>query len=498
MSRRWGPVLALLAIILLGSLLRIYDLGTESLWLDEATSVVWSQTSLVSVVQSSGTLHNQPPLYFALLHFWMLLFGTSETAVRSLSAIFGIISIFLIYQVGYRLFSRRVGLISSFLSAISYFYIYYSQEARAYSLLLLLTLLSFFLFISILKSDIVRRWYFPVYFLCNLCLAYTHPYALFVIASQVFYFLLFWNKYRRLRVAFLGVQIATVAFFSPWIPTFLGRVSAISKGFWISEPSSASLADTIATYIGSGWGRLLLILVFSSLCLIGLFSIKRLNGKWALTRPIRSLKGLSWNISLEPAEEILLLLVWFTFPIVIPFLISQVSTPIYFTKYTIGASPALYLLVARGMGVLNKKALYVVVLLVAALSLPGLRDYYGHEVKEQWREVAAFVEHNSGADDVIVICASYCQIPFDYYCKGDLERFGIDPDVTDSEKIAGVIDKAVAGKQRMWLVLSHQGEASVKDYLIETYGKSSLLLENRFVEISVCLFELHVGGTARP
>ncbi|MBU2009335.1 MAG: glycosyltransferase family 39 protein [Chloroflexi bacterium] len=498
MSRESRPVLALLAIILLGNLLRIFDLGSESLWLDEATSVVWSQASLVSVAESSGTLHNQPPLYFALLHFWMLLFGTGEIAARSLSAIFGIISVFLIYQVGCRLFNRRVGLISSFLSAISYYYIYYSQEARAYSLLLLLTLLSFFFFITILKAENTRKWHFPCYFLCNLFLAYTHVYALFVIASQVFYFLLFWGKYRRLRSRFLGVQIATAAFFSPWIPTFLGRVSAISKGFWISEPSSASLADTIATYIGSGWGRLLLVLVFSCLCLMGLFAIERLSGKWALSRPIQSLKGLSWNISLGPAEEILLLLVWFAFPIVIPFFISQVSTPIYFTKYTIGASPALYLLAARGMSAFNKKAVYALLMLVAALSLPGLRDYYAHDVKEQWREVAAFIENDSQADDVIVICASYCQIPFDYYYRGDLERFGIDPDVTDNEKIAGLVDKAVAGKRRMWLVLSHQGEASVKDYLIETYGRSSLLLENRFVEISVCLFDLRVEGTARP
>ncbi len=77
-----------------------------------------------------------------------------------------------------------------------------------------------------------------------------------------------------------------------------------------------------------------------------------------------------------------------------------------------------------------------------------------------------------------------------------MERFGIDPDMTDNEKIAGLVDNSVAGKRRMWLVLSHQGKASVKDYLIETYGRSSLLLENRFVEISVCLFDLRVEGTA--
>ena len=154
--KRWAishrVILILLGIILIGSLLRIYHLGTESIWFDEAASIDGSKESLVSVIQSSGRLHNQPPLYFVLLHFWMLLFGTGEIAVRSLSAIFGIISIFVIYQVGCQLFNRKVGLISSFLSAISCYHIYYSQEARAYSLLQLLTFAVFFLFHQNIKN----------------------------------------------------------------------------------------------------------------------------------------------------------------------------------------------------------------------------------------------------------------------------------------------------------------------------------------------------------
>ena len=498
---RWAishrVILILLGIILIGSLLRIYHLGTESIWLDEAASIDGSKESLVSVIESSGRLHNVPPLYFVLLHFWMLFFGTGEIAVRSLSAIFGIVSIFVIYHVGCQLFNRKVGLISSFLSAISRYHIQYSQEARAYSLLQLLTLLSFSFFIKIVKTDNKRELYFALLLLTNVCLAYTHPYGLFVIVSQIVYFLFLWSEYKRLRFWFLGVQVATVAFFSPWIPTLFGRVSKISEGFWIDKPSLKRIFQTFIDYTSgeSGLSGLssMFLLVFSILCLIGLISIKRVEGGWTRRKPLQSVKGLSWNISPEFVEEILLLLLWVSFPIIIPFIVSQFFTPIYFTRYTIGASAAFYLLVAKGISAFtSRKALFFVVILVSLLSLPGLQYYYSHYVKDQkaqWREITGFVEHNTRAKDVIIIWPDYYQPPFNYYYKGNLERFGI-PDVQDTKKIAGLLDGATVGKERVWLVLGSRKKSSPKDSLMDRFGSGSVVLEKDFLGIKVRLFDL--------
>jgi len=485
-------ILVLLLILLLGSFLRIYDLGAESLWLDEAYDINFAKQSLPSIIEALASIEHHPPLHYVVLHFWMLPFGSSEIATRALSAIFGIISIFLIYQIGCQLFNRKVGLIGSFLSSISYFHIYYSQEVRVNGLLLLLTLLSFFFFIKVLKSDNTRKLYFPLLFLANLCLAYSHVYGLFVIISQIFYFLLFWNRYKHIRIWFLGVQVATLAFFSPWIPSFIGQVSRIAQGFWIPEPSLITAVGTIATYAGSGWGKVLLLLVFLVVCLMGLFSIRRLNGKWTLRRPLESLEGLRWRVGFESVGAILLLLIWFSFPIIIPFIVSKFFTPIYEARNTISASPALYLLAAKGISTFtNRKALYAVVI-IAALSLPGLQYYYTHDVKEQWRETADFIEYNSQADDVIIFCAGYVQIPFDYYYEGDPEKFGIGRNVADAQEIAATVDNAVAGKQRLWLILSHEGEALTEDYLIDRFGSDSVIVEKEFVGVKVYLFGLQV------
>jgi len=137
----WGKrhyVVLLLGLVLAISLfLRFYDLGTESIWLDEAESIRESALSPRGIAEHA----NQPPLYFLLLRGWIHLFGTGEIALRSLSAVFGVLAVWLVFLVGKALFNPRVGLISAFLTSFAYFPLAHSQDTRAYSLLLLLSLL---------------------------------------------------------------------------------------------------------------------------------------------------------------------------------------------------------------------------------------------------------------------------------------------------------------------------------------------------------------------
>ena len=97
---RWAKrkeIILLLLIILIGAVLRVYDLGAESIWLDEAYGIRVSAEGVTTIIKEAGPTQIIPPFYFVTLHYWMNLFGTSEVATRSLSAIFGIISILLIY-----------------------------------------------------------------------------------------------------------------------------------------------------------------------------------------------------------------------------------------------------------------------------------------------------------------------------------------------------------------------------------------------------------------
>ena len=126
------------ATFVIGILLRVYNLGFQSIWIDEAFSIYNAQHSVASIISLQDT---SPPLYHLLLHLWIQAFGTSAIAARSLSVVFGSLLIIATYLLAAYLFDKEVGIIASMLVAISPLFIYFSQEARAYCLFFLLSVI---------------------------------------------------------------------------------------------------------------------------------------------------------------------------------------------------------------------------------------------------------------------------------------------------------------------------------------------------------------------
>ncbi len=81
-------------VLMLGTLLRLYDLGTESYWSDEMYTVYEVQQTIPQVIES-GRL-DQPPGYYIPFHFWVQIFGLSESGTRSFSTLAGVASIFIL------------------------------------------------------------------------------------------------------------------------------------------------------------------------------------------------------------------------------------------------------------------------------------------------------------------------------------------------------------------------------------------------------------------
>jgi uncharacterized membrane protein len=158
-------------------------LGAESVWLDEAVSAEVAKLYIMEQIRWMMDMNdNNPPLYYLLLHFWVSLFGDSEFSLRLPSAILGSCSVLMIYTVGKMLFSRTVGTLSSLILAISVFHIEYSQEARAYSLMAFLTLLSFYFFIRTIGGS--KKAYTIAYVISSVLLMYSHFYGVFFIVAQ--------------------------------------------------------------------------------------------------------------------------------------------------------------------------------------------------------------------------------------------------------------------------------------------------------------------------
>lgn len=133
----------MLALIWLGFGARVFRLGTQSLWLDEALSVVFSRPALRPMLSTIVNQDLHPPLYYLILHFWMRVVGQSEFAVRFPSVFEGLPVVAATYALGSAVLhrpadggrSRVVGVLGAIFIAFSPFMVYYAQEARMYSLL---------------------------------------------------------------------------------------------------------------------------------------------------------------------------------------------------------------------------------------------------------------------------------------------------------------------------------------------------------------------------
>ncbi len=129
----------LLLIIALGAAIRFATLTAQSYWLDESQAAHELSLSFGHMLSAWSSSEWNPPLYFLVAWPWARVFGTGEAGLRSLSAVFGIALIAVCYGCASELVSRRAGLVAALLVAVNPFMIWYSQEAREYMLLTLLS-----------------------------------------------------------------------------------------------------------------------------------------------------------------------------------------------------------------------------------------------------------------------------------------------------------------------------------------------------------------------
>jgi len=117
-NKKWfGWSIFLILVLALG--LRLTSLS-QSFWLDEATSgIVARDLSFKQIIINFSPADFHPPLYYILLKVWSLFLGTGEIALRSLSVLFGLAAIYLVFLIGEKLFNRKTGLLASLLLATS-------------------------------------------------------------------------------------------------------------------------------------------------------------------------------------------------------------------------------------------------------------------------------------------------------------------------------------------------------------------------------------------
>ena len=171
-------------LTVLGALLRFATLGLQAYHHDEiVTASRVLRVGFGHAMDAVGFGESAPPLYYALAWFWTQVTGTGEWGLRSLSAFAGVVTIPVAYFAGRELRGSRTGLVAAALVAVNPMLLWYSQEARAYSLLVLFCALSLLFCIRALQGGARRDFTWWGVF-SALALA-THYFALFPLAAEL-------------------------------------------------------------------------------------------------------------------------------------------------------------------------------------------------------------------------------------------------------------------------------------------------------------------------
>jgi len=444
-----------LLIVLLAFSLCLYRLDHQSLWYDEGFSVYLARLSLGEITaRTASDIH--PPLYYYLLHLWLGPFGDSEFVLRFFSLIFGLLTVPLIYVLGRRLMGTASGLLAALLLAISPLYLWYSQEARMYTLVTFLCLLSSYLLLRALEGKANFLW--GGYILVNVLAVYSHFYAFFVLAFQAL-FLLTWclvNREIKTLLAGLLSQGGVVLAYLPWSGFVLQRY-ATDVSYWGGELVFTEVVRKTLILFSVGHTILEsraqpIAFVYGAFILLGLIIIALHKG---------NLPAKGWSS--------LFLTLYLFIPLLLLFLISY-QRPKFHPRYLMLASPAFFLILAGGLvGLLERGkrwrwlpfslGLASFCFLVITSAYSDFNAYFDVRfTKDDFRGAARYIQTHIQDDEVVILTSGHLFPVFTYYYDQDNWYPIPDEPTLSTERVlnysvADDLNRILAGKEGAWLLL---------------------------------------------
>lgn len=424
------------SILLFAFVLRIIA-ANQSLWLDEAINVRATSTkTVVELVTDYSLADFHPPIYHVILHYWIGLFGYSEISVRMPSILFGLITIFFVYKISELFFgsddlnlkpyTSKFNIIPPILLASSSLHVYYSSEARMYSLAAMGISASIYFMMKLLgdsnpfskinslfknkkityflklptKSDLHSRSYqkASILFIIFTCIAIYSDY-------------LTWFMLPVFLLLLPAQTLISLLAIIPWLPYFIkqlniGTATATQFPLW-SQVVGGLSPKTIA----------LIPIKF----LIGRVSIDNNTIYLAVLIPLLLLTTYLFfkstkHIIKHKEKNLLIIFSWFFTPLVIGILIAfKISVLSYFRLLFI--LPAFYLILTHGLSKINNRYKTGVFLLLFTVNIitTGIYIFIPKFHKEDWRGLVEYI-NETPADKALVLIPSIAQAdPYLYY-----------------------------------------------------------------------------------
>jgi mannosyltransferase len=446
------PVLGILTLITaFAAFLRFHALAARTFWFDEGVSVGIARLDWYNFGRILWRREANMSLYYLLLRGWLQL-GQSEFFVRTLSVLLALATISVIYFLGRRLFDSRTGMISAILLAVNAYHIRYSQEARSYSLMVLLCVGSSLYFLKVLGLPSRRNRI--AYILLSSAAVYAHFYSGFLIAAQ-WLSLLFLDREsipQEMKKDWRWIALLV----SP-IAVFVATTGA-GPLRWIQRPGLKSLW-TLGLRLTGNDGAILLM-AYAIACLAAVVPA-------LLAHPETRMR-----VSGEPWRYRFLGL-WLLFPILFVLALS-LARPLFLPRYFILCLPALLLLAAARLSrIRHPWIMAFATLLFVVLSIQGTASYYRQDFedtnREDWRAASQYILTNAHPGDAIVFHIPMGRMPYEYYLslQNTISTYPIVlyPSHGDQIDFRDFVEKpsydqlehSLPKYERVWLVLSHAG-----------------------------------------
>ena len=481
---RWRFWLFPLAILMVGAALRLYALGDDPFWLDEAHTANFTTLSIDELLSWRRPYDlGNPPGYVLLLKVWVQI-SRSDLWMRAMSALAGILTLPVVYLIGVRLFTRRVALVAMAFLAVAGYHIRFSQEARAYALVALVASGVILAVAQLMtqpdgdSADRVRgnrpwvlneaglglrrplTWTdlaWPTYTLLAGGVFLIHSTGVGLAVAANIAVGIWWLRTQprppRFARNWIVANVGVVAIWAMWVPGFLNQASDIVERWWVPEPTFLSVmeggADLIAPsfgwdlpWNGQTWGAATLVTVTLILIWIGLRG-RTMGAKLVL-----------WSFLLTlPAIE----------------LVFSIRRPIFLTRTLTWVMIPLALGLA--LAATQPRRLWpATTSVLIVVSLAGGIAYHSTYEKSGWDEAADLVADRAGPGTMVLVQPANTIVAFNHYFNrlgvettiygvpsGIPDRIGRGPTLVESDKEQ--ITELVSRYEEIWLVANRPDES---------------------------------------
>lgn len=486
-SNQLGQWLPIALVLLLASGLYLYQIGTESLWIDESFSILDAQ-QLDKTLGFDGSL-NPRPLYYIVLRFWMI-FGTSEAWLRGLAALFGLGSVFLTYLLGKRIAGKSVGLVAALLLALSPLFINHAQEVRMYTLGTFLGLWGTLSLTYVLERPTTS----PTvgWATSRLLMLLAAPLNFTLLAPDVVLLLLRFRDQRQILIRFTKLFLLIGIFWLPFALSLASKTPSFMSA-WVAEIESPGIIDAGVLLlrdltadpmriISSPVTKLFQIIYILLLaCLLGIAIIFKRN-----------------------STKFFWIAMWAALPAAMLFFVSHISSSLWIKKYLLFLAPYVLILLSIGFVRLwswkhTAASLVAVIYLITVGS--SLFYYYELQGNQDWRGASQIVSSNERSNDVIVLAASsYRPHPaWNYYYHGSnsvqtlydlFPRAKFSKETSVEQAPVDILSNLPHFESRLWLVCGScsQRQIQILQSAVRTQDELHIQKHEKLKDIDLFLF----------